>query len=155
MELFLNKGFEITFKLSFMLNNICRDSFPELFEKVVLNVDDNEMNQLVISKIMGNAGIKTISVSNGAEAIQKLNEGLKPDFILMDLEMPVMNGLQASERIKKEIDSQIPIIINSGAVSDVQKWKLGRLGVKDFLEKPYSMKDIFSKLSKHLKILQS
>ncbi|MCW3080204.1 response regulator [Segetibacter sp.] len=137
-----------------MLNNIYRDTFPELFEKVVLNVDDNEMNQLVISKIMENAGMKTITVLNGAEAIQKLNEGLKPDFILMDLEMPVMNGLQAAECIKREIDSQIPIIINSGAVSDVQKWKLKRLGITDFLEKPYSMKDIFSKLSKFSGVYQ-
>jgi CheY-like chemotaxis protein len=121
---------------------------------VVLNVDDDEMNQLVISKIMENAGMKTITVLNGAEAIQKLNEGLKPDFILMDLEMPVMNGLQAAECIKREIDSQIPIIINSGAVSDVQKWKLKRLGITDFLEKPYSMKDIFSKLSKFSGVYQ-
>ena len=135
-----------------MTNNIYKDSYPELVEKVILNVDDNEMNQLVISKIMENAGMKTIPVSNGAEAIKKLNEGLKPDFILMDLEMPVMNGLQTSECIKKNIDSHIPIIINSGAVSDIQKWKLRRLGINDFLEKPYSMKDIFSKLSKYMAV---
>ena len=124
--------------------------YNELHDKIVLNVDDNEMNQLVISKIMENAGMKTIAASNGAEAIKKLNEGLKPDFILMDLEMPVMNGLQTSECIKKNIDSHIPIIINSGAVSDIQKWKLKRLGINDFLEKPYSMNDIFSKLSKYI-----
>lgn len=133
-----------------MPNSIYTDAYPELLEKVILTVDDNEMNQLVISKIMENAGIKTVAVSNGAEAIKILNEGLKPDIILMDLEMPVMNGLQTSECIKKNIDSHIPIIINSGAVSDIQKWKLKRLGINDFLEKPYSMKDIFSKLSKYI-----
>lgn len=132
-----------------MPNNIYTSAYPELLEKVILTVDDNEMNQLVLSKIMENAGMKTVAVSNGAEAIKILNEGLKPDFILMDLEMPVMNGLQTSECIKKNIDSHIPIIINSGAVSDIQKWKLKRLGINDFLEKPYSMKDIFSKLSKY------
>ncbi|MCW3111863.1 MAG: multi-sensor hybrid histidine kinase [Segetibacter sp.] len=135
-----------------MHNNIYRETYPELIEKVVLTVDDNEMNQLVISKIMENAGMKTIAVSNGEEAIKKLNEGLKPDFILMDLEMPVMNGLQTSECIKKNIDSHIPIIINSGAVSDLQKWKLKRLGINDFLEKPYSMKDIFAKLYKYVSV---
>lgn len=133
-----------------MHNNNYRDTYPELVEKVILTVDDNEMNQLVISKIMENAGMKTIAASNGAEAIKKLNEGLKPDFILMDLEMPVMNGLQTSECIKKNINAHIPIIINSGAVSDIQKWKLKRLGIHDFLEKPYSMVDIFSKLSKYI-----
>lgn len=132
-----------------MPNNVFKDTYPELFGKVILNVDDNEMNQLVISKIMENAGMKTVTVSNGAEAIEKLNDGFKPDFILMDLEMPVMNGLQTSECIKKTMNSQIPIIINSGSVSDLQKWRLNRLGINEFLEKPYSMNDIFAKLAKY------
>jgi CheY-like chemotaxis protein len=135
-----------------MPSNIYRDTYPELREKLILNVDDNEMNQLVISKIMENAGMNTVAVLNGAEAIKKLNEGLKPDIILMDLEMPVMNGLQASECIRKKVASHIPIIINSGAVSELQKWKLKRLGITDFLEKPYNMQDIFSKLSKNLSV---
>lgn len=130
-------------------------NYPELAEKVILTVDDNELNQLVLTKIMENAGMKTVAVSNGAEAIQKLTEGLKPDFILMDLEMPVMNGIQTSECIKKNIDPQIPIIINSGAVSDAQRWRLKRLGITDFLEKPYSMEDIFAKLSKKLPIFHA
>ncbi|WP_147201684.1 response regulator [Segetibacter aerophilus] len=132
-----------------MTNNVYKDAYPGLLEKVVLSVDDNEMNQLVIAKIMTNAGMKTVTVPNGAEAIKKLKEGLKPDFILMDLEMPVMNGMEASEFIRRNISSQIPIIINSGSVSDVQKWRLRRLGIDEFLEKPYSMKDVFSKLSKY------
>lgn len=131
------------------------DAYPELIEKVILNVDDSEMNQFVISKIMENARIKTIAVSNGSEAIKKLQEGLKPDFILMDIDMPVMNGLQTSEYIKKTIDPHIPIIINSGGVSDVHKWRLQRLGITDFLEKPYSMDDIFAKLSKHIGVLHA
>jgi CheY-like chemotaxis protein len=132
-----------------MMNNSFKDTYPNLLEKVVLSVDDNEVNQLVISKIMENAGMTTITVSNGMEAIEKLNEGLKPDFILMDLEMPVMNGMEASEHIKKDVDARIPIIINSGYISDVNKWRLQRLGISDFLEKPYSMKDVFSTLSKY------
>ncbi|MGI8634541.1 MAG: response regulator, partial [Segetibacter sp.] len=87
-----------------MSDNLYKDTYPQLLEKVVLSVDDSEMNQLVMTKIMENAGIKTITASNGAEAIKKLDEGLKPDFILMDLDMPVMNGMQTSENIKKNID---------------------------------------------------
>jgi len=131
-----------------------KNDYPQLMAKVVLNVDDNEMNQLVIAKIMENAGMQTVAAANGAEAVKKLNDGLKPDVILMDLEMPVMNGLQASECIKRNIDSHIPIIINSGAVSDVEKIKLRHLGISDFLEKPYTMKDIFTKLCKSITSLQ-
>lgn len=136
-----------------MQGKLYREAFPELVDKLILNVDDSEMNQLVIKKIMENAGMKTIAVSNGAEAIEKLKEGMKPDFILMDLDMPVMNGLQTSEFIVKNKIAGIPIIINSGAVSELQKWKLKRLGITDFLEKPYSMDDIFAILAKKIPIL--
>lgn len=128
------------------LNN----AYPQLQDKVILNVDDNEMNQLVLTKIIENAGMKMIHAESGAEAVRKLKEGLKPDVILMDLEMPVMNGLQASEFIKNKIDSHIPIIINSGAVSAYQRFRLKRIGIHDFLEKPYSLIDIFSKITKNL-----
>src|SRR4051794_6725388 len=132
-----------------------RNAYPELSEKVVLSVDDNEMNQLVIQKIMENVGIKTVAVQNGADAIKILKDGFRPDFILMDLEMPLMNGLQSTEWIKKNINTGIPIIINSAAVSDDQKWTLKRLGINDFLEKPYSMSDIFEKLSKNIPLLHA
>ncbi|MDB5190485.1 MAG: domain S-box protein [Segetibacter sp.] len=127
-----------------------QEEYPELQNKVVLNVDDNEMNQLVITKILERVGLVTVNAKNGAEALQKLSEGLKPDAILMDLEMPVMNGMQAAEILKKEMDSQIPIIINSGNVEAGKRWRLRKLGIHDFLEKPYTLKDIFSKLNKHL-----
>jgi sigma-B regulation protein RsbU (phosphoserine phosphatase) len=132
-----------------------RNAYPELSEKVVLSVDDNEMNQLVIRKIMENVGIKTVAVPNGADAIKVLTDGFRPDFILMDLEMPVMNGLQCCEAIKNKINTQIPIIINSAAVSDHQKWNLRRIGINDFLEKPYSMHDIFDKLSKNVPLVHT
>ncbi|MDB5246224.1 MAG: multi-sensor hybrid histidine kinase [Segetibacter sp.] len=136
-----------------MTLNDFTESFPELRDKLILNVDDNEMNQLVMSKIMQNAGIKIVAAGNGAEAIEKLNAGLKPDAILMDLEMPVMNGIQTSEFIRNRMDPHIPIVVNSGSVSAYEKWKLKRLGIQEFLEKPYSMKDIFSKLSKSIMLL--
>jgi CheY-like chemotaxis protein len=133
-----------------MFHNTLRERYPQLQDKVVLNVDDNEMNQLVLGKIMKNVGIKTIVAVNGAEAIKKINAGLRPDVILMDLEMPIMNGLQASEYIKNKIDAQIPIIINSGFISAEQRYKLNCLDIYDFLEKPYNMHDIFSKISKNV-----
>lgn len=138
-----------------MVDSNFYEQYPELKEKIILNVDDNEMNQLVISKIMNNAGITTIPAINGSIAIAKLNEGLIPDVILLDLEMPVLNGLQTAEIIRNEFDQQIPIIINSGSVSAFERWKLKKLGIKEFLEKPYSMKDIFSKISRSIMHLQA
>lgn len=127
-------------------------AFPELNGKVVLNVDDNDLNQLIINKIMQNVGIKCISANNGKEAIALLEDNLKPDFILLDLEMPVLPGVATAQIIRKQIDEHIPIIINSGFISLLERWKLSRLNVEDFLEKPYNMQDIFSKLSKNLQL---
>lgn len=121
---------------------------------MVLNVDDNEMNQLVISKVLETAGLKIISVNNGAEAVKKLEEGLLPDFIILDLEMPVMNGLKTVEYLRKKMNNQIPVIINSGLVPTYDRYKLKSLGVNDFLEKPYSLNDIFTKLSKNITVAQ-
>jgi CheY-like chemotaxis protein len=126
--------------------------YPELQDKVVLSVDDNDMNHLVITKLLEKAGIKTIIAKNGAAAVSKLMEGLKPDAILMDLQMPVMNGLEASSIIKEKIGSHIPIIINSGNVDALERWKLKRMGINDFLEKPYSIDDIFNKLMKNMSV---
>lgn len=136
-----------------MLHNNFKDAYQQLQGKVVLNVDDNEMNHLVLSKIMQNAAMKTVHAENGAEAVRKLKGGLKPDVILMDLEMPVMNGLHASEFIRKKIDGHIPIIINSGSVSAYHRSVLKRLGIHDFLEKPYSIHDIYFKLSKNIALI--
>ncbi len=135
-----------------MENHIFGEAQGELQDKIVLNVDDNEMNQLVIAKILERLGLKTIAAANGADAVTKLSEGLRPDAILMDLQMPVMNGMQATEIIRKRIDAEIPIIINSGDVDAFERWKLKRLGIKDFLEKPYSIKDIFSKLANNIAV---
>ena len=133
-----------------MPHNDLKSLTIHLQDKIVLNVDDNEMNQLVLLKILQSAGLKIIPAVNGAEAIKKLEAGLKPDIILMDLEMPVMNGMQTSEYIRTRLDAHIPIIINSAAVSAYNKYKLIKLGIQDFLEKPYNLHDIFSKLSKNV-----
>lgn len=137
-----------------MVNNNLDGEYDLLYGKLILNVDDNEMNILVISKILERFQSKIVVARNGAEAVHVLQQGLKPDAILMDLQMPIMNGLQATEIIRKQIDADIPIIINSGDVDGVQRWKLNRLGVSDFLEKPYTLHDIFSKLSNNINKLQ-
>jgi CheY-like chemotaxis protein len=130
------------------------ESYRELNDKVILNVDDDSLNQLVIAKILEGAGIKTIAVKNGAAAVRKLMEGFRPDAILMDLQMPVMGGLEASEKIKHWINSDLPIIINSGDISEADKEVLNSLGIYDFLQKPYNQNDIFEKLLKNIAVTQ-
>lgn len=89
--------------------------------------------------------MKTVAVKNGAAAVRKLMEGFRPDAILMDLQMPVMGGVEACQIIRKWIDANVPIIINSGGISELDKEKLNGFGIYDFLQKPYNQADIFEK----------
>jgi CheY-like chemotaxis protein len=134
------------------LNSI--ESYKELNEKVILNVDDDSMNQLVMEKILEGAGVKTICVKNGAAAVRKLMEGFRPDAILMDLQMPVMGGVEASQKIRLWIDANVPIIINSGDITESDKETLNSLGIHDFLEKPYNQVDILETLQKNIVVVQ-
>jgi CheY-like chemotaxis protein len=130
------------------------ESYKELKEKVILNVDDDSMNQLVMEKILEVAGVKTVTVKNGAAAVRKLMEGFRPDAILMDLQMPVMGGVEASQKIKLWIDANVPIIINSGDITESDKEALNSLGIHDFLEKPYNQVDILETLQKNIVVVQ-
>jgi len=129
-------------------------SYEKLNEKVVLNVDDDSMNQMVMEKILEVAGVKTVAVRNGAAAVRKLMEGFRPDAILMDLQMPVMGGLEASQKIRKWINAEMPIIINSGDITEADREALHSLGIFDFLRKPYNQTDILDTLHKSIGIGQ-
>jgi CheY-like chemotaxis protein len=129
------------------------ESYKELNEKIILNVDDDSMNQLVIEKILEDTGVKIVSVKNGAAAVRKLMEGFRPDLILMDLQMPVMGGLEACQIIRKWIDVNVPIVINSGGIDDTDREKLNSYGIYDFLQKPYNRTDIFEKLQKNIAVV--
>lgn len=128
--------------------------YSALKQKVILSVDDDAMNQLVIEKTLEPTGVQLVPVKNGAAAVRKLMEGFKPDLILMDLQMPVMGGVEACNIIRKWIDPNIPIIINSGGIDDLDRQKLHSLGIKHFLQKPYNLSDIYQKLAKSLSLVE-
>ncbi len=77
---------------------------------VIMVVDDNVCNLSILIRRLSKSGFTVISASNGRDAIQKSIEQL-PDLILMDIRMPVMNGIEAAEAIKSDpLTCNIPII---------------------------------------------
>lgn len=74
----------------------------------ILVVDDVHLNRLLLEKILSKWGLISVSAANGVEAIEKVKEE-NFDLILMDLEMPIMDGIQAAERIKK-MQADLPIL---------------------------------------------
>ena len=106
----------------------------------VLVVEDNLINQMVIKRLLDTQkGIEYTIVNNGKLAIEILN--LKPfDVILMDLQMPVMDGYEATVHIRsgkvKSFNKNIPIIAVTADAMPNTKDKVLELGMNDFITKP-------------------
>ncbi|MFZ5774077.1 MAG: response regulator [Thermodesulfobacteriota bacterium] len=106
--------------------------------ETVLVVDDSAGPRLVITRELGKAGYHTVQAVNGEEAIQKALE-VRPDLITMDLEMPVMGGLEACQRLKQDpLTADIPVIIISSTCTPALVAKGFDAGVVEFFGKPFA-----------------
>lgn len=116
----------------------------------ILLADDNKVNQLITGRILSQKGIYTEFANNGIEVLSKVFK-TSFDLILMDLQMPTMDGIQASLAIRN-INSQymnLPIIaFTSGTMSEACQ-KIKNSGITDVLLKPYEWEDLYSIISKY------
>lgn len=117
-------------------------------DKKILVVEDNEINRLIISKFLNKWNIQYDHAINGLEAVEKAREN-SYGLILMDLEMPVMSGYQASSEIRNFDDptkAKTPIIaISASALLDVQE-RIFAIGINDYLLKPFNPKVLSQKI---------
>lgn len=118
--------------------------------KRILIVEDNEHNMYLISFILEKNGYETIKAVNGEEGFQ-LAIKEKPDIIIMDIQLPDINGLEVTKRIRaSKVDSKIPIIaITSFAMSGDREKALGE-GCTGYIEKPINPDTIMAEIEKHL-----
>ncbi len=121
------------------------------FEDVkALVVEDNMTNQVVAVEFLSQLNIQSVCVNNGLEAINAVETDVF-DFILMDLQMPVMDGYSASKVIKATPHGKsIPIIAMSAAVSESDIEKVAASGMDRHLPKPFSLPLLFQRLSEFL-----
>lgn len=117
----------------------------------MLLVEDNFHNQLLAKTYFKRWGAEITIAENGAIALETL---LKSDFdiILMDLQMPVMNGFTATEKIRAELKRTIPIIGCSANSESSEKMKCFASGMNDYITKPYSEEDLIQTTAKHLQV---
>ncbi|MFP4556453.1 MAG: PAS domain S-box protein [Bacteroidales bacterium] len=126
-------------------------SFPERngIPYKVLVVEDNEINSYIAIKFLKKWGMETSLAENGAKALEMIEKN-DFDIILMDLEMPVMNGYDATQTIRNlphPTKSKTPIIaLTASAMLDVQK-KIFNLGMNDFVLKPFNPNNLKSKIA--------
>lgn len=130
------------------LNAQAKPVYQASFSGHVLLVEDNEINQLVALEQLKNLGLTVSLAENGELAVEALRHQ-SFDLVLMDIQMPVMDGYQATFAMR-EFNSDIPIIALTAAAMVEDKNKALRCGMNDHLSKPINIQALRSVLSRFL-----
>ena len=118
--------------------------------KKVLVVEDNETNMYLCSRILKSGGYEVIPATSGEEGIE-LAIKEKPDLILMDIQLPDMDGLEAVKRIREsEADGKIPIIALTSYAMTGDKEKALSAGCTGYIEKPINPATFLNEIEKFL-----
>ena len=116
----------------------------------ILIVDDTPINRKLLLKLLSPLGFELKEASNGREAID-LWENWEPHLIWMDMRMPVINGYEASRRIKATTKGQATAIVAlTASAFEEEKRTILSAGCDDLLRKPFRVEDIFETMQRHL-----
>jgi len=128
------------------------DDFSQFSGKHLLLVEDNFINQKLISSVLSKSNLNIDIAGNGQEALSFLEKNFKNiDFILMDINMPVMDGFTATEHIRKQDKyDHIPIVALTALVADYEIVKMFSIGMNGYLSKPISIGKLYSAFNKYL-----
>lgn len=147
-----SRGSTFRFTLTFRkTNDACEKNEEDVslnYDKKNINVlvvEDIPLNQLLMKTLLDEFGFKKEIASNGIIAIQKLKENTF-DIILMDLQMPEMNGFEATEYIRDVMKLKTPIIALTADVTTVDLDKCKAVGMDDYIAKPLDERLLYSKI---------
>ena len=119
-------------------------------DKTILIAEDTEMNYLFLVEALKITDVNILRAQNGTEAIAVFKENTEIDLILMDINMPGMDGFETTKEIKK-IRKDIPVIAQTALNIEDAKDKANEVGCDDFILKPIRLKLFLSTLNKYLK----
>jgi CheY-like chemotaxis protein len=111
--------------------------------------EDENNNFLLISELLTSLKLKVIRAQNGLEAVNICASGNLPDLILMDITMPVMDGIEAAKLIK-ENNPGLPIIALTAYAPEVDKKSIQGSGCDAYLEKPIKQQLLYDRLVTYL-----
>jgi CheY-like chemotaxis protein len=124
---------------------------PRLEGLHVLTVDDNDTNLDITERALRLEGARATLARDGQQAIQALRApDVAFDAVLMDMQMPVMDGLTATRTIRRELElTELPIIVFSASVMPLERDQAMAAGATDFLGKPVDIEQLVAVLSRH------
>jgi signal transduction histidine kinase/CheY-like chemotaxis protein len=130
-----------------------QESYTGLEGKRILVAEDNKINFFVANKFLVGWGVVVKHAENGQIALDMLEKEAF-DLILMDLHMPVMDGIEAIRIIRNSKDSlirNIPIVALTAAIMSESHDKIVDLNINDYVLKPFKPHDLFERIQKHIK----
>lgn len=161
LESKLGEGSKFYFQLKFRKDISEKHKNPNTIEKSkenslkgtrVLIVEDNNVNQLIATKFLEKWGASVSIAENGLEGVEMVKNN-QYDVVLMDLQMPEMDGFEATRNIRKMKGSyyeELPILaLTAAAMVEVREQVLSA-GMNDYISKPFNPNELFSKINRHL-----
>ncbi len=156
----LGAGTEFTLEIKYPLTDSEIVDVEAAYEEKVINgvlegikillVEDNEHNHILASTYIKKHRGQVDLAINGKEAVDKFGDN-QYDLILMDLQMPEMNGFEATEIIREQFNSDIPIVACSAHSLVGEKSKCLEVGMNDYIAKPYSEGELILTIKDHVK----
>ena len=117
--------------------------------KRILVVEDQEDNRQILRDLLANAGYEMIEAEDGEQALIKVQE--KPDLILMDIQLPLLDGYEATRRIKADPAlKHIPIIVVTSYALSGDEEKARAAGCEAYVAKPYSPRALLAKIREYI-----
>lgn len=121
----------------------------------MLVVDDNQINRLLINKVLAKWGATADFAENGLQAVEKIESNQNYDAVLMDIYMPEMGGVEATQLIRSRQEPyfrELPIIALTASMLNSEVDDMEKAGMNDYILKPFDPRNLFDKLSRYQKV---
>jgi CheY-like chemotaxis protein len=143
--------FEIELKRGVSSNQTAPAFKPDLNGARILLVEDNKVNQFLANAMLTSWKALVDISEDGADAVERVKTG-DYDLVLMDLQMPVMDGFEATAVIRNELKLSIPIIgLSANALNDERERSL-QIGMDDYVSKPFKPELLYAIIQGYLRL---
>lgn len=141
------KLFSVPVKKRNIQRNKIKKELNKYSNKHIIVAEDNEINQRVIAGLLKDTGMRVSIVGDGERLLELLESDIEPDLILMDINMPIINGYEATEQIRSSSSyKNVPILALSADLMDEAIEKAIEVGMQGYIEKPIVIDSFYNKI---------
>ncbi|MFO7828907.1 MAG: response regulator [Bacteroidales bacterium] len=139
----------IGFKIAFDREVVKSKTDYDWVGKTILIAEDDDANYMLLEKSLAKTNAQIIRAENGKEAVRLCKSNPDINIVLMDIRMPIMDGIEATTLIK-QIDRNLPIIVQTAFTMSSEKEKSFKAGCDDYISKPINLKELFATVCKYI-----